>query len=124
MTTPKNIPASVRQRLLNRAKSDRRPFNELLQYYAMERFLYRLSQSVHVDRFILKGALMLRVWRSPELRPTMDIDMLGITSNQAADIVAQVQDILTVDVETDGLVFDPASIQSERITEDADCGMY
>jgi len=120
MTTPKNIPASVRQRLLNRAKSDRRPFNELLQYYAMERFLYRLSQSVHVDRFILKGALMLRVWRSPELRPTMDIDMLGITSNQEADIVAQVQDILTVDVETDGLAFDPASIQAERITEDAD----
>jgi len=84
------------------------------------RFLYRLSQSVHVDRFILKGALMLRVWRSPELRPTMDIDMLGITSNQEADIVAQVQDILTVDVETDGLAFDPASIQAERITEDAD----
>lgn len=42
---------SVRQRLLNRARSDRRPFNELLQYYAMERFLYRLSQSVHADRF-------------------------------------------------------------------------
>ena len=52
MTPSKNIPASVRQRLLNRGKSDRRPFNELLQYYAMERFLYRLSQSVHVDRFI------------------------------------------------------------------------
>jgi hypothetical protein len=50
----------------------------------------------------------------------MDIDMLGITSNQEADIVAQVQDILTVDVETDGLAFDPASIQAERITEDAD----
>jgi hypothetical protein len=63
---------------------------------------------------------MLRVWRSPELRPTMDIDMLGITSNQESDIVAQVQDILTVDVEADGLTFDPASIQAERITEDAD----
>ena len=120
MTPPKNIPASVRQRLLNRGKRDRRPFNELLQYYSMERFLYRLSQSVHWDQFILKGALMLRVWRSPELRPTMDIDMLGITSNQEADIVAQVQDILTVEVEADGLAFDPASIQAERITEDAD----
>lgn len=120
MTSFKNISASVRQPLLNRAKSDRRPFNELLQYYAMERFLYRLSQSVHVDRFILKGALMLRVWRSPKLRPTMDIDMLGITSNQEVDIAAQVQDILTVDVETDGLAFDPASIEAERITEDAD----
>lgn len=120
MKSPRNIPASVRQRLLNRAKSDRRPFNELLQYYAMERFLYRLSQSAHADRFILKGALMLRVWRSPELRPTMDIDMLGKTSNEEADIVAQIRDILTVDVEADGLAFDPDSIQAERITEDAD----
>jgi len=116
----KNIPASVRHRLLNRARSDRRPFNELLQYYAMERFLYRLSQSVHAVRFILKGALMLRVWRSPELRPTMDIDMLGITSNEEADVVAQIRDILAVDVEADGLTFDPDSIRAERITEDAD----
>ncbi len=120
ITSPKNIFASVRQRLLNRARSDHRPFNELLQYYAMERFLYRLSQSVHLDRFILKGALMLRVWRSPEFRPTMDIDMLGRTSNKEADIIAQIQDILTVDVEMDGLAFDPGSVQTERITEDAD----
>jgi len=120
MTSLKSMSASVRQRLLNRARSDHRPFNELLQYYAMERFLYRLSQSVHADRFILKGALMLRVWRSPELRPTMDIDMLGRTSNQEADIIAQIQDILTVDVEKDGLAFDPDSIQAERITEGAD----
>lgn len=72
MKSPRNVTASVRQRLLNRAKSDRRPFNELLQYYAMERFLYRLSQSSHADRFILKGALMLRVWCLSEFRPTMD----------------------------------------------------
>jgi len=115
-----NIPASVRQRLLNRAKSDRRPFNELLQYFAMERFLYRLSQSSHADRFILKGGLMLRVWRSPELRPTMDIDMLGRTSNEEVDIVAQIREILSVDVKADGLAFNRDSIQTERITEDAD----
>ena len=120
MKSPRNLPASVRQRILNRAKSDRRPFNELLQYYAMERFLYRLSQSAHADRFILKGALMLRVWRSPELRPTMDIDMLGRTSNKEADIIAQIRDILSMDVEADGLAFDADSIQTERITEDAD----
>ena len=57
----KNLPASIRQRLLNKAKADKRPFAELLQYYVMERFLYRLSQSQHVERFVLKGALMLRV---------------------------------------------------------------
>ncbi|MGO9529605.1 MAG: nucleotidyl transferase AbiEii/AbiGii toxin family protein [Syntrophobacteraceae bacterium] len=120
MKPTRNVPASVRQRLINRAKSDKRPFNELLQYYAMERFLYRLSRSAHADRFILKGALMLRAWRSPEFRPTMDIDMLGRTSNEEAIIVAQIRDVIAVDVETDGLTFDPDSIQSERITEDAD----
>ena len=68
MTAPRNASESVRQRLLNRSRSERRPFNELLQYFAMERFLYRLSQSAHAQRFVLKGALMLRVWGSPEFR--------------------------------------------------------
>ena len=63
---------------------------------------------------------MLRVWHSPVLRPTMDIDMLGKTRNKEADIIAQIQDILTIDVEEDGLVFDPNSIQAERITEGMD----
>jgi predicted nucleotidyltransferase component of viral defense system len=120
MNSPKNLPASVRDRLLNRAKRDKRPFGELLQYYAMERFLYRLSQSRHADRFILKGALMLRAWQLPELRPTMDIDMLGRTSNKEAELVSQIRDILVMNVEPDGLTFKADSIQAERITEDAD----
>lgn len=120
MKSKSNVRASIRQRLLNRAKSDKRPFNELLQYYAMERFLYRLSRSAHADRFILKGALMLRVWRSPGFRSTMDIDMLGRTSNEESSIVEQVKDIMAVVVDPDGLTFDPDSIQVERITEDAD----
>ncbi len=118
--TPKNTAASVRQLLLNRARSDQRPFNELLQYYALERFLYRLSQSDHADRFILKGALMLGAWRSPELRPTMDIDFLGRTSNEEVAIAAQIREIIAVAVAPDGLVFDPTSLQTERITEAAD----
>ena len=120
MKPTRNMAASVRQRLLNRAKREKRPFNELLQYYAMERFLYRLSRSAHADCFVLKGALMLRVWRSPELRPTMDIDLLGRASNEGNSIVAQIRDVIAVGVEPDGLVFDPDSIQSERITENAD----
>ncbi|WP_432822708.1 nucleotidyl transferase AbiEii/AbiGii toxin family protein [Trichloromonas sp.] len=120
MKNPKDTASSVRHRLLSRARIDQRPFNELLQYYAMERFLYRLSQSVHADRFILKGALMLRAWRSPGVRPTMDIDFLGRTSNEEGIIAAQFRDIIAVAVAPDGLVFDPASLQTERITEDAD----
>lgn len=120
MKPVKNVAASVRQRLLNRAKSDKRPFNELLQYYAMERFLYRLSQSDHSGKFILKGALMLRAWHSSEFRPTMDIDLLGRTSNDESMITTQIKDILAVNVEADGLLFDSGSVQAERITEDAE----
>jgi hypothetical protein len=60
-----DLGASVRQRLLNQARAQEKPFQELLQYYAMERFLYRLSKSRHVETFILKGALLLAAWRSP-----------------------------------------------------------
>ncbi len=120
--TPKNIAASVRQRLLNKARHDKRPFNELLQYFAMERFLYRLSRSPYTEKFILKGALMLRVWNAPFFRPTMDIDMLGRnTGNEIEKIIKQIREICQVSVDPgDGLNFDTSNISGERITEDAD----
>ncbi len=59
----RDIGASVRQRLLNQANEQGRPFQELLQYFVMERFLYRLSKSQFRDSFILKGALLLTAWR-------------------------------------------------------------
>ena len=73
----KNIAASVHQRLLNKSRESSRPFNELLQHFAIERFIYRLSKSPHADRFILKGALMFAAWTGLMSRPTMDIDLLG-----------------------------------------------
>ncbi|HRD71275.1 MAG TPA: nucleotidyl transferase AbiEii/AbiGii toxin family protein [Legionella sp.] len=120
MKSPKNSAASIRQRLLNHSKTNQKPFNEVLQYYAMERFLYRLSLSQHKNKFILKGALMLRLWNAPETRPTMDIDMLGKTSNDAENILQQMGEILLVDVVEDGFYFDAASLKAERIKEDAD----
>jgi len=115
-----NIAASVRQKLLNLARHDRRPFNELLQYYAMERFLYRLSCSDHADLFILKGAMMLRIWHADDYRPTMDIDMLGRTSNDPITITKQIREIIDTDVHPDGVSFLSDSIVCESITEDAD----
>ncbi len=115
----RNIAASVRQKLKNKAVQDKRPFAEQLQYYAMERFLYRLTQSEYSGRFILKGALMLRVWQSPEFRPTMDIDMLGITSNEVDSICTQMTEIMSIDID-DGLIFDTATIKGKVIKEDAD----
>jgi len=116
---PQNLAASVHQRLLNKARETGRPFTELLQYFAMERFLYRLSQSPHVEKFVLKGALMLTVWRAPLSRPTMDIDVLGQTNNSVDSIIKIIKDICDQDVNADGLIFDANSVQGERITEDA-----
>ncbi len=120
MKFPKNIAASIRQRLLNYSKNAKKPFNEVLQYYAMERFLYRLSQSQYANQFILKGGLMLRIWDASESRPTMDIDMLGITSNETSNITQQIKNILAIDVISDGLTFDASSIKTDQIIEDAD----
>jgi predicted nucleotidyltransferase component of viral defense system len=119
VTAGGNLSASVRQRLLNVARSDGRPFGEVLQYFAMERFLYRLSKSRHGSRFVLKGALLLRVWDSPLGRPTMDIDLLGQTANDIESIGRQVWEVLEEEVEPDGLEFDPDTIVAQRIVEDA-----
>ena len=70
---PRNIAASIHQRLLDKSKAFGRPFNELFQYYAIERFLYRFFRSSHAGKFILKGALMLLVWDARVSRSTMDI---------------------------------------------------
>ncbi len=116
----KNRAASIRQRLLNHAKNNNRTFNEILQYYAMERFLYRLSISSYAKHFILKGGLVLYIWNAPASRPTMDIDMLGRTSNEVDRMIKKVKAILAAEVIEDGLVFNIDTIQAERITEDAD----
>jgi hypothetical protein len=118
--TIKNMSASVRQRILNKARAENRPFAELLQYFAMERFLYRLSKSAHAENFILKGALMLRAWKSPVTRPTLDIDMLGKAGNNKAKVVEQVRDICSIEAGADGLMFDLGSIRGEEITQEAE----
>ncbi|MDZ7717410.1 MAG: hypothetical protein U5K72_01160 [Balneolaceae bacterium] len=61
MDDKKRAARSVHQRLLNKSRERRRPFNELLQYYAMEKFLLRMSKSAYTEEFVLKGALMLRL---------------------------------------------------------------
>lgn len=116
----RNIAASVHQRLLNRARESGRPFNELLQLYAMERFLYRLSLTPHAGKFVLKGALMLMAWRVPITRPTRDIDLLGRLKNDMDAVASAVRDACVQEVEPDGMVFDAGSVETARIAEEAD----
>jgi len=130
----KNIAASVHQRLLNKAKDSNHPFNEILQYFTIERFIYRLSKSPHAEKFILKGALMFIAWNTSLSRPTKDIDLLGRINNsveeivsvvtdvceQDVEIVSVVTDVCEQDVESDGISFDTDTISAMRITEDTD----
>lgn len=120
--TIKNLSASVHARLADRARKDGRPFQELLEYFAMERFLYRLSASPHADRFVLKGALMLRVWDAPAARPTRDIDLLGRMDNSPENLARVVAEVCAAEVEPDGLVFKASTVKAARIKEDADYG--
>ena len=56
----KNVADSVYNRLKNKARETNRRFGEWLRRFAMERFLYRLCQTPHIDQFVLKGALLLK----------------------------------------------------------------
>ncbi|MGC8593971.1 MAG: nucleotidyl transferase AbiEii/AbiGii toxin family protein [Candidatus Kryptoniota bacterium] len=114
----KNLQASVRARLQNKAKEANSPFLEILQYYGMERFLYRVSCSKFADKFILKGALMFTVWQVPERRTTLDIDFLANYNNQVATIEKIIKDICDVPVIPDGLVFDAETVKGQRIKEE------
>lgn len=114
-----NVSASVRDRLLKRLRSEGRPFDELLQYYAIERFLYRLSLSEHAKDFVLKGALMLQLWDLPLSRATKDIDLLAREASTVDELIAMVRRCLSVAVPDDGLRFDPESVQADPIRVNA-----
>ena len=89
----RDIPASVRGQLENLAKKSGRPLQELMQYFVMERFLFRLSQSEYADRFILKGALMFTVWGSPQSRATRDIDLLAHAENSVDAMSGMIKEL-------------------------------
>jgi len=114
----KDLAASVRARLLNLAKADKTDFNQVLVRYALERLLYRLSQSQHAGNFVLKGALLFAIWYGLPHRPTRDADLLGFGASDLGSIGQTFRDIASVEV-ADGIVFDPASVTVEEIRKDA-----
>jgi predicted nucleotidyltransferase component of viral defense system len=114
----KDLAASVRARLLNVAKAQGADFNQVLVRFALERILYRLSQSAHADHFLLKGALLFTLWYDMPHRTTRDADLLGFGPSDLESIAQTFRDIASVEVE-DGIVFDPATVSVEEIRKDA-----
>jgi len=115
-----NVSASVLQRLYNRARERGDDYNLLLARYAVERLLYRISLSPHGDRFILKGAQLFALWGNAEYRATHDLDLLG-TGNPNINVMEEIFRSIADQPITiaDGISFDPVSIRSKEIREDA-----
>lgn len=114
----KNISASVRARLLNKARAEKLDFNLLLTRYSLERILYRLSVSQQSDQFLLKGALLFDIWFDVPHRPTHDADFLGFGSAEIPHIEELFRDICCIEVE-DGIAFQPASVKATEIRKEA-----
>lgn len=114
----RNIGASIRERLLNRARAENLDYNLLLIRYALERMLYRLSISEQRDQFLLKGALLFDLWFDVPHRPTHDADFLGFGSAEIPHIVQVFQNICCIEVE-DGIVFRPDSVKAAEIRKEA-----
>ena len=116
--TGRNIAASVRAKLLNKARADKRDFSLVLTRYALERLLYRLSISEHADHFLLKGALLFDMWFDVPFRPTRDMDLLGFGLAEEPHLIATFADLCALEVE-DGIRFDAQSIRAEEIRKEA-----
>ncbi len=118
----KNVGASVRARLLGRSRVERTDFQILLTRYALERLLYRLSQSPHRDRFVLKGAMLFVTWVEDPFRPTRDLDFLGYGENSPDAIGGVFREICGQPVDDDGVEFDIGAITAVPIREDVEYG--
>jgi predicted nucleotidyltransferase component of viral defense system len=117
---PKNVAASLRQRLMNLARSDNQEFQLILTRYALERLVLRLSLSPYAERFILKGATLFYVWNpiSQAYRPTRDLDFLMSGENSVETLETIFRKIIQMEVSPDGLIFDPESVKAAPIRED------
>ena len=115
MTGKANLAASVATRLLNRARERGEDYQTLLSSYCLERFLYRLGRSALRDRFVLKGAMLLRVWSDRPYRATRDLDLLRRGDGSFEAIRRDLAMICVVRVDPDAAEFDAAGVRIESI---------
>jgi hypothetical protein len=116
----KNHAASVRAKLENASRKSGRGFSEVLLFYSMERFLYRLTLLPEGASFVLKGGIMFRIWDEEAPRPTRDLDLLSSDTNDSKELSRIMALACEVPFAEDGIVFDPKSMRTSKIKEDAD----
>lgn len=87
----RNLAASIRARLKQRADATKQDFNLTLTHFGLERLLYRLSISPHAANYLLKGALLFSLWYDQPHRPTRDADLLGFGPEKLGEIGVRLQ---------------------------------
>lgn len=117
----RNLAASIRTRLKQRADARKQDFNLILTHYGLERLLYRLSISPLAGNYLLKGALLFSLWYDQPHRPTRDADLLDFGPDDIDTAVAAFREICAMEVE-DGIAFDPASVKGSVIRKEAGYG--
>ena len=117
----RNLAASIRARLKQRANAAKQDFNLTLTHYGLERLLYRLSVSDHAGRFLLKGALLFSLWYDRPHRPTRDADLLAFGTDDVDAMVATFREICAIRVD-DGIVFDMSGVKGAEIRKSAGYG--
>lgn len=115
----KDVVTSVRNRLLSLARRNDEPFEQILILYGLERFLFRLSQSLFKDKFVLKGGLLLVGFGFSQARPTRDIDLLGLLDGDIESVSKAIKIIGSMDFD-DGLTFDFNSISYEIMSPNSE----
>lgn len=118
---PRDVGASVRERLLTLARQKGQSFDLLLTRYANERLLHRLSLSPHRHRFVLKGAMLMTTWFDDPHRPTRDVDFLGYGDSAPDAMLVTFREICAIEV-NDGMVFDIDALRVELIREELEYG--
>lgn len=111
---------SIKARLKNLAITEKKQFDYLLMLYFIERLLYRISVSRYRNGFILKGGLLLYTILEDKARATKDIDLLGRDMASTLDGLKNTFNEICSIIADDAVRFDTASINAERIKEDAD----
>lgn len=112
---PTNLAASVGDRLRAIAKKQGEQLQNVLNRYGLERWLYRLSQSPHRERFILKGAMLFTLWSEEPHRKTRDLDLLGFGAKSIPEWEEVFRQVCSTQVEPDGLEMLANSVRGEII---------
>lgn len=92
-------PRQLKDKIRNEERKHNLPANTLINYYMMERFICKISESKYKDNFIIKGGFLISSLIGIDMRSTMDMDttIKGIAVSEES-IVKIMHEIIEIDL--------------------------